>query len=1293
MGTVQTPQGLNTYAYIHSGVVPDLLSQITYSQGGSSSFTYKGTPQYKHGNNHLLNPKLPLILQTVSSTTTNDGSGNLATTTYSYSGGTYYYNSATDRKFAGFQKVVTTDPAGNVTDTFYHTQNGTDSAHGEYADNYFKIGKPYRIESYNSSNSLYKIVINKWDSSSLSTGGGFVFLAQTVEKDYDGTASHNDKATSYTYDNSTGNTLTKTEYGLVSANDDGTFTDTGSDLFTTTYAYASGGSVVGLPDDITVTNQGASKVKESKYLYDNAAFGSVTKGNLTEQDDWISGSTYAATKKAYDGTYGLVTQSTDPNNHSTTYTLDPKNLYPATSKNALNQQTSYTYNYQYGRVDQTTDPNGFNFKNSYDGLGRMSSEQQPDQTTPTTLVSKTTYVYADSSGAVSVQENDWMDGTNGVATYSYFDGLNRIIQQRTSAEDSGNYNVKDFKYNNLGLVSQESLPYISSGSAKTSPTTTTALLISYSYDPLSRITSVANTLGTTSSVYTPWKVTVTDPNGHAKDLIKDAYDNLVQVNEYNGSTYTTTYAYDYLKDLTNITDALGNVRNFAYDGLGRRLSAQDLHPASSGSFGTWTYVFDNAGNLTQKNDPNGNHINYVYDSLNRITTEKLGSATKVTYVYDTCTDGVGRLCTVTNPSVSTANTYNALGFLVKAVSTIAATPYETDYSYDRQQHQTLITNPDSSQIQYTYNFAGLPETVQRKESTDSTFKNVVTNFDYSPLNDVSVIAYANGATTTNTYDSTKLYRLTHKVTALSGSNLQDIAYTYDPVGNITQITDNSATDTKKNIAYGYDNLNRLTSYTVTSAVNGNNHSETYSYDALGNITSKSDQGTYTYGGTGFPSPDAVTAIGSNTFSYDNNGNMLTASAGSGLTNTWDYNNRLTQSVVGSGQTAVTVTYGYDQNGERVTYSNGTTQTVYPTKLYSISGTNATKHIFANGQMIATITGTGASAAAEYINTDHLTGSNVITNDAGTTKEVLDYYPFGASRLDEQTGFNEQRKFAGHEFDGDTGLSYMDARYYNPMVGRFESEDPLVLAFGNPSQGNISNLLFDPQNMNAYSYSDNNPILKVDPSGQYPVIFLQAGDAINSNSVFNWGVDHPVAGGAAVAGISTVVLAAPGVAAGISLRTVTYGFLGGLAAQYLSDVSNNLVSGQTGLGVLTHHSDARHYVISGTSVAGTSLFAPEAASLTIGSIAAGTSFVQDRAAHEAITGGSVTNNIVNGLGAALTEGLIRQTPGIPGRLPGANTAADFVGAHALANLAKQATSAISQFVTSTVGSFVSNLLGH
>jgi len=74
----------------------------------------------------------------------------------------------------------------------------------------------------------------------------------------------------------------------------------------------------------------------------------------------------------------------------------------------------------------------------------------------------------------------------------------------------------------------------------------------------------------------------------------------------------------------------------------------------------------------------------------------------------------------------------------------------------------------------------------------------------------------------------------------------------------------------------YDGLNRLTSASTTAA-SSSPFKVTYAYDALGNLSSKSDNGTYTYAGTGYANPDAVTqiAIGlsTSTFSYDNNGNL------------------------------------------------------------------------------------------------------------------------------------------------------------------------------------------------------------------------------------------------------------------------------------------------------------------------------------------------------------------------------------------------------------------------------------
>lgn len=1199
----------------------DLLKQITLPSGGATAITYKSSAQYKDAGNNLLNPKLPFIIQTVSGITTSDPvTGVTGTTQYTYADGFYYVNpvSVFDRKFAGFNKVTEKDASGNTTTTYYHQGNLSDSIHGEYNDDEWKIGKPYRVEIADSSDTIYSKTINKWDDFDLSNGARLIKLAQTIDFTFDGDTAHKDKAVAFAYDDTNGNIIQKIEYGQVNGNNDGTFTDIGSDKFTSSYTYATkAGTKQFLVSSQNIVDQNYNKVKESFFYYDNLPFGQLSKGNQTKEEDWksgaqpysvtpsppvepappvpvtvqalvvggggsgggswngggggggaggliydpvhivqpqsyiitvgdggagpqtnggasvfdnitagggggggssntagnnvsdgsggggsgsgapgiggahghngggssgnfypgsggggagsvglnsvgssggtggngtansISGSSvfyaggggggmfgysavaaggtggggngatilipgvagapntgsggggggrpgvidsgaggsgivvisyptgsltatggtittsagntihtfyssgtltitaipvqiqitpppppphagaYVTTQKTYT-TYGLITQSTDANGKVTKYVYDSFNLYPATVTNALNQADKFTYDYSSGKVTQKTDSNNRVYQNTYDGFDRLIEEKQPDLAAPSVLVTKTKYIYTDIPNAQSVHKTDYLDSTTAKETYQYFDGLGRLIQQRVEAE-GGNYEATDKVYDNRGLLSKESLPYFASSTARSAPTAVSELYTTYVYDPVGRVTQTVNNIGTVANTYNDWKLTVTDANGKTKDLYKDAYGNLVQVDEHNsGNTYSTYYIYDYLGDLTKITDALGNVRNFTYDGLGRRLSAQDLHDPSDTSFGSWAYAYDNAGNLVQLINPNNQTINFTFDGLNRKLTEDYTGqdGTEVTYTYDLGTDGIGRLTGINTPDLSQTNTYNALGGLKSEAKTIDSKNYVTRYDYDRQGNQITITNPDSSAIKYNYNSAGLLESAQRKESTDPSFINVINNYDYFPTEQSTTIAYANGTTTTNTYDPAKLYRLSKKVTTIAAnSHAQDLTYTYDPAGNITQIVDASNTDTAKTANYTYDDLSRLTQASITNVAPGQStYMHTYTYNPTGNIltrteTKDSDPATtYTYayeGNTGanYANPHAVTSISDGTnitvLTYDNNGNTLTK--GTELTNVWDYNNRLIQV---STKTHID-NYTYDPSGQRI----------------------------------------------------------------------------------------------------------------------------------------------------------------------------------------------------------------------------------------------------------------------------------------------------------------------------------------------------------------------------------------
>ena len=100
------------------------------------------------------------------------------------------------------------------------------------------------------------------------------------------------------------------------------------------------------------------------------------------------------------------------------------------------------------------------------------------------------------------------------------------------------------------------------------------------------------------------------------------------------------------------------------------------------------------------------------------------------------------------------------------------------------------------------------------------------------------------------------------------------------------------------------------------------------------------------------------------------------------------------------------------------------------------------------QQFASGVATG-TAQTSYIHPDHLGSTNVVTNASGTVVQTLDYYPFGAQRIN--SGSNAtNRQFIG-QFTDNSGLSYLNARYYEGSRGQFLSEDPSFLAVGDPNK--------------------------------------------------------------------------------------------------------------------------------------------------------------------------------------------------------------------------------------------------
>lgn len=355
-----------------------------------------------------------------------------------------------------------------------------------------------------------------------------------------------------------------------------------------------------------------------------------------------------------------------------------------------------------------------------------------------------------------------------------------------------------------------------------------------------------------------------------------------------------------------------------------------------------------------------------------------------------------------------------------------------------------------------------------------TSTTIITDISYGPSGQISEIVFGNGAITTFTYDINQLYRLVNKKTVHNKVILQNIAYTYDPVGNIISMVD-TGIGTPKQAAYTYDELDRLTQATITDINTGETITETYTYSPVGNILYASGVGNYEYNNQ--KHPYAVTKAGDTTYTYDASGN-LTSSAKNNQTTTYtyDYQNRLTRITDYDGN-FTRYTYGHDNQRLQKILPDGKTITYIGNLAEVDSNGDFTLYLFVESLRVAT---QDKSGLYYHIN-DHLNSANLLLNQEGQIVQRVDYLPFGAERLNETTTtFQTRHTYTDQEKDPESNLLYYGARYYDPNIGRFTQPDPVVVETTRPE---FQQAKENPQLLNPYSYVANNPIKYVDPTGE------------------------------------------------------------------------------------------------------------------------------------------------------------------------------------------------------------------
>ena len=836
-------------------------------------------------------------MQTVSKITTNDGNGNVATTTYAYEGGFHHIG---ERDFRGFNKVTVAGQAGpsgeqTITTTWFHQGNDIDvDVNDPNVDDGYLKGAPYRVKVTDGADNLYTETTTTYTADDDGMAPFFSPPASVVTDICDGNSCSKQTRIDFTY-GVHGNITREDQYGDTS--------DSADDrTVVRTYNPNTTDWILSLPTSETIyEGLGTStQLAKTDFYYDGTSSCSVassnqqpTKGQLTRVVKWLNGGTDPQTRMAYDS-QGNVTCTRDAKGNETTMAYDASGTFATSVTNPLGHVTSTTYygvngvamdTGLYGQMKSVSDPNGAVVSTEYDALGRRTKVTQPDGFWTTTSYN--------SFGTVGSQHVR-TDSQLGLSTWTYFDGLGRTITQKSTGTDA-KIIVSKTEYNLRGAVTRTSTPYFETGGSPLWSTNT--------YDPMGRVIRTDNPDGSRGlACFDDWGTVTIDANDHRTRTTRDAYGRVSTVQEYTGTFTTcdtsegtpystTTYSYDDLGNLLTLTDTLGNQSTMSYDTLSRKTSMHDP------DMGTWFYTYDANGNLTQQTDAKNQQIHFQYDALNRrvqkdFDTQKTFGSGDVVYTYDGSTHHrKGRLQKVEDSSGTTTFFYDVTGRVTKTEKIVGSTTYTTQSAYDGLGRVTTLTYPDTSTVTQTYNGPQLAS-VQEGSTTYASYGG------FNALGQPSTLTLGNGVTTTYTYDAQN-FRLKTLKTVKGSTVLQDLGYTFDAGGNVTQLTD----ATHGNQTFAYDDLDRLTSAThATSAY----PAVSYTYNAIGNMTNNSQLGTYTYPTSGSSSvrPHAVTGAGTNTYAYDANGNMT---SGAGRTITYDHENRpisITTSTSSGGGTSV-----------------------------------------------------------------------------------------------------------------------------------------------------------------------------------------------------------------------------------------------------------------------------------------------------------------------------------------------------------------------------------------------------
>ena len=731
----------------------------------------------------------------------------------------------------------------------------------------------------------------------------------------------------------------------------------------------------------------------------------------------------------------------------------------------------------------------------------------------------------------------------------------------------------------------------------------------YQYDEINRQTSmtVPDSSGgiTTSTAYAistnglgdgrTWEqIAVTDPDENVHFAYQDSRENKIAVREFNTvgtatslSTLTTTYGYDPLDQLLSVTDAKGNVTTAAYDTIGQ------LVTLTSPDSGQVDSRFDLAGNLKEKQTPvlraanQTIKYNYSFDRLQGITYP---TSPAVTYTYGASTETgdahgnvASRIKQVAFDNGGETRTYDHLGNVIQTQTTLnrmststglpASITFPMSYTYDwlgRMQTMTFPNWIDQSYnilagpgelITYKYdhggnidNISGFDQTPNPQQTSTPRNYNYLNHIGYNEFEQHTVLVSGNGIGNNYGYDPRTRRLVSIKASAngsleqqqhLGAVPFHNLQYTYDKVGNITEMINNVSVQPGLNagvfvgpldVKYAYDDLYQLRSMSAKYRGNvayGYQYSDTYTYDAIGNMLTKAqsqdrlvwnnqtvntkdtnpvvDQlagSTFDHNVTGLtfslayqytsgrphaaaPATETLPnqSPASRAYTYDANGNNTGNTFQSNhRTQLWNEESRLNEVDLNGGFLAK---FKYNDQGERTKKLTSAGDAWYVNQYFVLLPNNLpTKHIYAGNERVATKTDAiyMQTPVLDYYHNDNLGSASYLTVQTQDLVQHERYFAFGGLWR------------PGDEQD-ETDLPRGTLERNWTFLGKEWDVDESLYYFGaryfDPHADTWQSAdpelrryvehgskasVYQPQNLGLYTYAWNNPVILRDNSG-------------------------------------------------------------------------------------------------------------------------------------------------------------------------------------------------------------------